>query len=199
MFSPLRIDEGVVNLDDSKILEMFYKRQEAAIDETRRKYGTHLYRTAMNILHSKEDAEECVNDTLLKAWESIPPVRPIYFGAYLVKITRNLSLHRWEARGAAKRGGGKVNLLLSELEESIPSSGGPEEAYESELISAAIRNCLSDMKQTARVAFILRYFHGESIQAISQRFQMSESKVKSILFRARKKLNAYLEKEGVML
>ena len=186
-------------MDDYKILEMFYNRQEAAIDETRRKYGARLYRTAMNILHSKEDAEECVNDTLLKVWEAIPPVRPTHFGAYLAKITRNLSLHRWEARGAAKRGGGKMDLLLSELEETIPSSNGPEEAYESELIATAIRNCLGDMKQTARIAFVLRYFHGESIQAISQRFQMSESKVKSILFRARKKLNAYLEKEGIML
>ena len=186
-------------VDDEVILEMFFKRQETAIAVTRRKYGQRLHRTAMNILRSNEDAEECVNDTLLKAWEAIPPERPTKLGAFLAKIARNLSINKWEARGAAKRGGGEANLLLSELEECIPSQGGPEEEYEAALVTGAINSFLAAMEQTARVAFVLRYFHGESIRAIGERFQMSESKVKSMLFRSRKKLSAYLEKEGVAI
>ncbi|MDR2182538.1 MAG: RNA polymerase sigma factor [Clostridiales bacterium] len=186
-------------MEDSMILEMFFRRQETAIAETRRKYGKRLFRTSMNILHSNEDAEECVNDTLFKAWEAIPPSRPTMFGAYLVKIARNLSINKWEIRSAAKRGGGEVNLLLSELEECLPSAGGPEQEHEAALVTGAINTFLDNIDKTARVAFVLRYFHGESIRAISDRFQMSESKIKSILFRARKKLRTHLEKEGVVI
>jgi len=153
----------------------------------------------MNILHNNEDAEECVNDALLKAWEAIPPARPTMFSAFLVKIARNVSINKWKAKGAAKRGSGGVNLLLSELEECIPSSGGPEKEFEASLVTEAINSFLSNMEQTARISFVLRYFHGESISAISERSKMSESKVKSILFRARKKLRVYLEKEGVVI
>jgi len=186
-------------MDDHMILDLFLKRQESAIVETKRKYGQRLYRTAMNILHSNEDAEECVSDTLFKAWETIPPTQPVYFGAYLAKITRNLSINRWEAKGASKRGGGEVDVLLDELKECVSAPGGPEEAYEAALVTEAINTFLSTVDQTARVAFVLRYFHGESIRTISERFQVSESKVKSILFRARKKLGAYLEKEGIQI
>lgn len=186
-------------MDDSIILDLFFERQEAAITETKRKYGQRLYRTAMNLLHSNEDAEECVSDALLKAWDSIPPSRPIYFGAYLAKIARNLSVNKLENKGAAKRGGGEADLLLSELETCIPSPKGVESEFESVIVAGAINTFLEEVDQTARVAFILRYFHGESIRDISERFGMSESRVKSILFRARKKLSIYLEKEGIML
>ena len=179
------------------IIDMFFDRQESAIDETKRKYGHRLFRTSMNILYSNEDAEEIVNDTLLKAWEVIPPNRPEKFGAFLAKIARNLSINKWEARSAAKRGGGETNLLLSELEECIPSSGGPEKEYESNLVTEAINSFLCTLDKTARVTFVLRYFHGESIRTICDRFQMNESKIKSILFRTRKKLRLYLEKEGI--
>ena len=186
-------------MEDSLILDMFFSRQESAIAETRRKYGNRLFRTSRNIVRSNEDAEECVNDTLLKAWEAIPPTRPAMFGAFLVKITRNLSLNKWEAKNAAKRGGGETNLLLDELEECLPSASTPEKEHEAALVTRAINSFLSNIDKTARVAFVLRYFHGESIRAISDRFQMSESKVKSMLFRTRKKLRAHLEKEGVVI
>jgi len=186
-------------MEDCVILDMFFKRQESAIDETRRKYGKRLFRTSMNILHNNEDAEECVNDALLKAWEAIPPGRPTMFSAFLVKIARNISINKWKAKGAAKRGGGGVNLLLSELEECIPSLGGTEEAFEASLVTEAINSFLDNMEQTARITFVQRYFYGESISAISERCKMSESKIKSILFRARKKLRVYLEKEGVVI
>lgn len=186
-------------MDDCLILDMYFERKESALDETRRKYGKRLYGVSKNILRNNEDAEECVNDTLLKAWEAIPPSRPTMFGAFLVKIARNLSINKWEARGAAKRGGGEINLMLSELEECLPSTGGPEDEFEASLVSGAINSFLATIDQTARVAFVLRYFHGESIRAISDRFKMSESKIKSMLFRARKKLRVHLEKEGVTI
>jgi len=186
-------------MDDQIILDMFFARQESALDETKQKYGHRLQKTSMNILSSYEDAEECVNDTLLKAWNVIPPNRPTSLGAYLAKIARNLSINKWEAGSTAKRGGGSIPLLLSELEDCIPASGGPEETYESTFLTETINSFLSTVNQTARVTFTLRYFHGESIQSISEQFKISESKTKSILFRVRKKLKIHLEKEGIQL
>ncbi|MDR2166387.1 MAG: RNA polymerase sigma factor [Clostridiales bacterium] len=184
-------------MEDKAILEMFCKRDEAALIEARRKFGGRLYKTALNILRNNQDAEEIVSDTLLKAWQAIPPVSPESLGAYLAKITRNLALNRWEAAHSAKRGGGIVNLLLDELEECAPAQDEPEEAFEAGLITTSINACLGEMKQAARGVFVLRYFHGESIADVAKQFQMSESKVKSMLHRARKKLGVYLEKEGI--
>lgn len=188
-------------MNDIDIIELYFMRDEKALEETRDKYNHQMFHTSMNILRDTQDAEECVNDTLFKAWESIPPTRPEYLGAFLIKITRNLSLNKWKAKGAARRGGNKVDLLLSELEECVPCSktGVPEEEYEANLVTEAINECLEAMNQTARVVFVLRYFHGESIRNICERCNMSESKVKSLLFRSRKKLKEHLEKEGVIL
>ena len=186
-------------MQDYEILELFLNRQEAAVTEAKLKYGQRLFRTAMNILRNNEDAEECVNDTLLKTWEAIPPACPESLGAFMAKIARNLSINRWESTRAAKRGGGTVTLLLSELEECVPGTGGPEEEFEASLVTEEINTFLGALEQTARIAFTLRYFHGESIRAISERFGVSESKVKSILFRARKKLGVHLAKEGVVI
>jgi len=195
------MERGVYNLEDTEILDMFFARQEEAIDRAKRKYGQRLLRTSMNILNNIQDAEECVNDTLLKAWQAIPPSRPIMFGAFLAKISRNLSINKWKAKNAARRGGNETTLLLGELEDSIPSTitATPETAYESGTITAAINDCLNSMEQGMRVAFVLRYFHGESIASICARFNMSESKAKSLLFRARKKLKTHLEKEGALI
>ena len=186
-------------MDDNKILDLFFQREENAIEVAKLKYGGRLYSTAMNILNSKEDAEECVNDTLFKVWGVIPPQRPKFLGAFLAKITRNLALNKWEARGAAKRGGTEVNLMLSELGDCIPSSGGTEVDYEGGLVIEAINGYLGSMDQNARITFVRRYFYGDSISIISQNFNMTESKIKSMLFRARKKLKTHLEKEGIVL
>ena len=186
-------------MDDSKILDLYFQRQEIAIAETKQKYGRRLYRSSMNILQNPQDAEECVNDTLLKAWEVIPPIRPTMFGAFLAKISRNLSINKWKAKSAQRRGGGEADLLLSELEDCIPSPTVLEEEYEASLVTQSIDDFLHSVKQEARVAFVLRYFHGESINSICEHFNISESKVKSMLFRTRKKLSEHLEKEGVMV
>jgi RNA polymerase sigma-70 factor (ECF subfamily) len=188
-------------LKDNDILDLFFQRQEEALEETKKKYGKRLYHSALNILHSNEDAEECVQDTLFKAWEAIPPARPTMLGAFLAKIARNLAINKWKASTAERRGGGEVGQLLSELEDSIPSTklGVPEDEYDSGFVVQAINECLNSMNQTMRVIFVLRYFYGESISDICKRSNMSESKVKSLLFRARKKLKTHLEKEGVVI
>ena len=186
-------------MEDNEILDLFFQRREEALDESKQKYGQRLMHSAMNILGSSQDAEECVSDALLKAWEAIPPERPAMFGAYLAKISRNLAINKWKAKGAARRGAGEIPLMLSELEDCLPTAqiGTPESEYESGLVTQAINGCLSSMNKETRVAFVLRYFHGESISEICKRFNMSESKVKSLLFRARKKLRTHLEREGV--
>jgi RNA polymerase sigma-70 factor (ECF subfamily) len=187
-------------LDDNEILDMYFARNEAAIDETKTKYGRRLFKVAKNILHSNEDAEECVSDTLMKAWSVIPPSRPEMFGAFLAKISRNIALNKWEAKNAAKRGGGEANVLLSELEDCLPSQGErPDTAHEAAFVTQSINTFLATLPKPTRVAFVLRYFHGESIAEICRRFSISESKAKSVLFRTRKKLKLHLEKEGVAI
>ena len=184
-------------MDDHAIMDLFFKRQEIALSKSEEKYGKRMHNVAYNILNSDEDAQECVNDTLLKAWNTIPPERPAFLGAFLSKITRNLAINKWKSQRAKKRGGSEVTLLLDELQDCIGTSSGPEEAYESAVVAKAINTYLNSIEQVSRVTFILRYFHGESIENISQRLQISESNVKSKLFRTRKKLSAYLEKEGI--
>lgn len=188
-------------MEDNAIVDLFFAREEEAIDSTKLKYGQRLLRSAMNILHSAQDAEECVNDALLKAWNAIPPSRPTALGAFVAKIARNLAINKWKAKEAARRGGGETTVMLGELEDCLPSpkENRPETQYEANQTTQAINECLATMDQTARVAFVLRYFHGESIASICTRFNISESKAKSLLFRARKKLKSHLEKEGVLI
>ena len=154
---------------------------------------------AYNILSNNHDAEECVSDTLHRAWEAIPPKRPEYLGAYLSKITRNLSLQRWRAAGAAKRGGGQADLLLSELEQVIPTPRTGEDEFEYNHTVRAINTYLRGIDATSRVVFIRRYFFGDSIGDISRQFKASEGKIKSMLFRTRQKLKIHLEREGVVI
>jgi len=188
-------------MDDNNILDMFFARDEEAITATKLKYAPRLTRSAMNILYNSQDAEECVSDTLLKAWSVIPPQRPEFFGAYLAKTARNLAINKLKAKVAARRGGGDAPLMLSELEECIASSteGRPEKEYEAATLTAAINDCLRSMDKAMRVTFVLRYFHGESITSICTRLGFTESKTKSLLFRARNKLRTHLEKEGVAI
>jgi len=186
-------------MDDNIIIDLYFDRQEDAIEKTKLKFGNRLFRSAMNILHNAQDAEECVSDTLLKAWNTIPPTRPTMFGAFLAKISRNLAINKWKAKETARRGGGETTLLLGELEDCIPANNTTEKVYEQDLVTAAINDYLNNLDQPARVAFVLRYFHGESIASICNRFNISESSAKSLLFRTRKKLKAHLMSEGIQI
>ena len=189
----------MTNIDDNNILNLFWARDESALVATKQKYGRSLMKVAYNILFDNNDAEECVNDTLHRAWEAIPPKRPEFLGAYLSKITRNLSLKRWRAGSAAKRGGGQADLMLSELSEVIPLAQTVEGEFEYSQTVRAINQYLRGIDKEARIIFVRRYFFGDSITDISRQFNAGESKIKSMLFRVRQKLKIHLEKEGVVI
>ena len=181
------------------IIDLYWARSEAAISETANKYGHFCAAIAMNILHSNEDAAECVNDTYLKTWDAIPPQRPTFFSAFLGKITRNLALNKYRAQRTKKRGGGEMALIYSELEGSVPSKSNVEREYEASLAVEVINSWLRSVEKESRIIFVRRYWYLDSIQTIAKHFKMSESKVKSMLYRLRQALKTQLEKEGVTL
>ena len=183
-------------MDDNRIVALYWERDEQAISETATKYGTYCLQISLNILHNMQDAEECVNDTYLRAWNSIPPQKPLKLGAFLGKITRHLSLDRYKALTAEKRKGDNFNMSLEELSECL-SSGEFEADIGARAIGEAINGFLQKEFSTARKIFVCRYFYGDSIEDICHRFHMTESKVKSSLFRSRSRLRAHLEKEGI--
>jgi RNA polymerase sigma-70 factor (ECF subfamily) len=184
-------------MDDGKIVELFWVRAETAVTETAQKYSRYCFRISYTILQNSEDAEECVNDTYLHAWNAIPPHRPQKLATFLGKITRNLSLQKYIKTHAQKRGAGQVDLALSELEECIPADPGVEQIVENRLLAESLDAFLRGLQKEARMVFVARYWYLYSIQEISKHYGMSESKVKSMLHRTRKKLRAYLESEGL--
>ena len=186
-------------MTDIEIIDLYWVRAESAISETARQYGAYCKAISMNIVRNNEDAEECVNDTYLNAWKSIPPQRPAMLGAFLGRITRNLSLDRYKARKAQKRAIDETGVLLSELDDCIPGGNRIEDEFETKLITEAIDKFLSAIGRDDRVFFVRRYWYGDSIADIARRFAASESKIKTNLFRTRNKLKEYLEKEGVTI
>ena len=186
-------------LEDSVILELFWNRSENAVSETSAKYGKYCTGISMQILHSEPDAEECVNDTWLHAWNSIPPSRPSILKAYLGRITRNLSLDRYKLLTAQKRGMGQVELALSELEGCVPAQTDMEQIADEMVLVDAIEAFLRSQARTDRNIFIGRYWYLYSIRDLAGAYHMSESKVMSLLHRMRSKLKLHLEKEGISL
>ena len=183
-------------MEDGQIIDLYWNRDQRAIQETDGKYGKLLHGIAWNLLHSREDAEECVNDTYLRAWEAIPPTRPGAFRTWLGHITRNLSLDRWKRLRAEKRGGG-AELLLGELEECLPAPAGPEGIAEERELAAALSGFLQGLTREGRAIFLRRYWYGQSVAEVAAALGCGEGKVKSSLFRSRKALREYLEKEGI--
>ena len=186
-------------MDDNMIISLYWERSESAISETAGKYGDYCTKIAMNILHNQEDSEECVNDTYLNTWNAIPTQRPAILMAFLGRITRNLSLDKYKKRGAQKRGGDEIELLLSELADCIPSDSDIEAEYEAGSTAEIIDDFLYTLNAEHRIIFMRRYWYADSIASIAERFTIGESKVKSMLFRTRNKLKTYLEKEGVQI
>lgn len=185
-------------MEDKEIIDLYWARAETAIEETSKKYGRYCKTIAFRILDSDEDAEECVNDTYMGAWNAMPPQRPSRLLAFLGKITRNLALDRYDYRSAKKRGGG-FDLVLSELEDCIPSQDNVAQEYEGSETAKTISSFLKGIDPIHRNVFLRRYWFADSIGDISVRFDMSESKVKSMLFRTRNKLKEHLEKEGTTI
>ena len=180
-------------MEDSLILDMFFDRNENAIKETDRKYGSKLMNISQNITDSRLDAEECVNDTYVAVWNQIPPTRPDNYFAFLCRIVRNISYNLFHKNTAQKRSANIISLD-DELSEIIPDTRSID-SNESEL-GAAIDRFLRIQDRSIQLLFIRRYFYGDSISALSELSGLAESAVSMRLMRIRKKLKVYLEKEG---
>lgn len=186
-------------MDDSQIIELYWQRSQAAITETSEKYARYCLAISLGILSDEADAQECVNDTLRRAWEAIPPNRPECLKTYLGKITRNLALNRLKGKRTQKRGMGQAELALSELEGCLCSPERPDQAVEEKLIVSVINRFLGRLPESSRQVFVRRYWYLSSIREIARRYQMSESKVKSMLARMRKQLQEDLQKEDIFI
>lgn len=186
-------------MDDNKILQLYWDRDEKAISATSQKYGSYCQSIARNILGNVEDAKECVNDTYLNAWNSIPPQRPKMLSAYLGKITRNLSFNLYKKNKAEKRGGSQIPLVLDELSEVISTSTNLEEDWNRKEIVEAINSFLSSIPAEKRKLFVCRYWYADSVKDIAEKFGMTEGNVSVTLNRLRKKLHNYLEERGFEL
>lgn len=186
-------------MDERQIVDLYWNRSETAIAETASQYGSFCFKIAYNILVNHEDSEECVNDTYMKTWESIPPTYPKSLAAFLGRITRNLALNRFEKRTAQKRGGSQVDVALEELHECLPDSKTTEEKIEDQELAEALNLFLSDLPAETRKIFLLRYWELMSVKEIAKGGGISESKVKMSLKRTRDKLRNFLEKEGIAI
>lgn len=185
-------------MEDGQIVRLYCNREERAIQETARKYAAYCHGIAYRILENHPDAEEVVNDTYLRVWNSIPPAKPQSLSAYLGKISRRLALNRWRSGQAKKRGGGETALALDELEDCIPWGHSPQIEMEGKELAQSVNRFVRELPQTQRRLFVLRYWHLYPIREIAERNDFSESKVKSQLRRTRKELKTYLEKEGLL-
>lgn len=186
-------------MNDSEIIELYTARNENAVTQTDLKYGRYCRYIAFNILKNDEDSEECVNDTYLRAWNSIPPKHPENLKTYLGKITRNLSLNRFEKLSSKKRGSGQIPLILDELSECIPDSKNTETAVEDTIVTEIINRFLDGLSPETRKIFVRRYWYMSTVRDIANDYGFTQSKVTVTLFRTREKLKKVLEKEGVSL
>lgn len=182
-------------MDDSKIIELFFARNEDAIKHTDDTYGRRLFRLADNIVHNDQDAEESVNDTYMKAWDTIPPQRPEHFFAYIAKICRNFALKRIDWQKAKKRNA-EVVSLTQEMENCIPDTYRDREADAREL-GRVLDAFLRTLTPENQMVFLRRYWYVDTIAEIAVRYGISESAVQMRLNRTRSKLAMYLAKEGI--
>ncbi len=183
---------------DTEIINLYWERNERAIKETETVYGNYLLKIAKNILRDIEDSKECVNDTYVKAWHSIPPQRPAVLSAYLGKLTRELSIDRLRAKSRQKRGGSQYISALEEWENTVTDGDTTASTAELHLLAQSIGGFLQVLPPPARHMFIGRYFFLDSIRDIAAYCHKSESAVKTTLHRTRAALKTHLEKEGLL-
>ncbi|MBQ8802401.1 MAG: sigma-70 family RNA polymerase sigma factor [Tyzzerella sp.] len=182
-------------MEDKRIVDLYWERSERAIVETKLKYGSRCMYIANHILKNQEDAEECENDTYWTIWKLIPPQRPEFLGAFITKIVRNLSLKKLEYNQAKKR---KMEPIaeMEELSHFMRLHNDVNEAMEVSILTECINQFLMQEKKENRVIFLRKYWYFESNEEIARRYDMTEARVKGTLFRSRKRLRRYLEKEG---
>ncbi len=183
-------------MEDHEIIELYWQRDDRAIKESDAKYGRLCRSIALRLLDSFEDSEECVSDTWMRAWNTIPPQRPDILRAFFAKITRNLALDRYRGSAAQKRGGGEVSLALDELRECV-SGGDLETELERKELAAAVNGFLRSLEEKERQLFLRRYWLGESVTVIAKKSGMSANAVSLRLMRLRTRLKEYLEREEI--
>lgn len=183
-------------MEDIKIIQLYWDRNQSAIKETEAKYGNYCTSIARNILGSYEDAEECVNDTYLNAWNSIPPHRPNMLSTFLGKITRNLSFNKYKHIHTTKRGGSEIPAILDELSECISGTNNVEQEVEYHELVSIINDFLNSLSSKKRNIFVCRYWYNDSISAIAKQFHMKENAVSMTLRRTRAALQQYLIDRG---
>ena len=184
-------------MEDYQIVDLYWERSERAISETDTKYGRMLAGISLGLVHTNEDAEECLNDTYLAAWNSMPSERPIYLGAFLSKIIRRISIDKYRIAHSEKRGG--KDALVSELTECIPSQADVEKEYDNKLLSEALNRFLYSLDEERRNIFVRRYFYSDPIDVIARGMNVGAGKVKTVLFRTRNALRKFLLEEGIWL
>ena len=184
-------------MEDSQILGLFFERSEQAIGELDRSYGPAVKRTLSHILEDPLDVEECVNDTYLRVWNSIPPHRPETLVSYVCKIARNLAVDRYHTKRARKRDG-SYDAVLDELTGCIPSTVDLETELEAKELSAAIDSFLAGLGREDRFLFVRRYWYADPVKELAELARCSPSRVSVRLFRIRRKLEQYLRKEGLL-
>ena len=183
-------------MDDVKIVQLYWDRDEQAIPATSDKYGNYCISIARNILGSWEDAEECVNDTYMGAWNSMPPHRPHTLSTFLGKITRNLSLNRYKQNTADKRGGGEALVVMDEIAELVSDTDRVEQEVDRRELVRAIDTFLERLPADKRRIFVCRYWYFDPVSDIASRFGMTENHVSVTLNRLRLKLHNYLQERG---
>ena len=185
-------------MEDHQIVELYWQKNADAISETSNKYGGYCFAIADHILNNTEDSEECVNDTWLHVWNAIPPQKPNVLRMFLAKITRNLSVNRFKARSAEKRGGGEILLVLDELADCLAGETDVEREYEGRELEQCIRRFVRGLPERDGNVFVRRYFFTEPVAAVAERYGLTENNVMVILSRTRKKLRLNLAKEGYL-
>ena len=183
-------------MHDAQIVELFWNRNQQAIAESELNYGAYCRRIAMQILCNREDAEECVNDTWHRAWEHIPPQKPNSLAAFFGRIVRNLSISKFRANRAKKRYNG-MTVLLSELDECVPSGSSVIQALEGKLFTEIIDRWLAELPKDERVLFMRRYWYGEPVKVLAKECGITQNQMAQRMLRLRKKLKSVLEQEGI--
>ena len=186
-------------MDDNGIIQLYWDRNDQAINATSKKYGHYCKAIAKNILNSEEDAEECVNDTYLNAWNSMPTHWPEHLATFLGKITRNLSFNKYKRDHAEKRGGGEITLVLDELADCVSDIDTVEQTIDRQELSKAINSFVQNLPTEKRNIFVRRYWYADSVSDIASNYGMLQGTVSKTLERTRKRLKAYLAERGFEL
>lgn len=186
-------------MEDDQIVKLYWNRNEQALAESSHKYGAYCHSIAFNILYNLTDAEECVNDTWLNAWNTIPPNKPSSLASFFGRITRNIAFNRYKMQHRLKRGGTNMTLVLDELSECVSGSDDVEHIWQESELKEKINSFLSRLSKKKRYIFILRYWYASGIGEIAERFDITENNVSVILSRTRKELKEYLSDEGYYL